>query len=63
MSGAPVATLDDLPAGPVRAVGFSSEPGDERLLLDTERSGFSRPAIWHVRTGERRDFDLPAWRR
>ncbi len=59
VSGTPVATLDDLPAGPVRAVGFSSEPGDERLLLNTERSGFSRPAIWHVRTGERHDFDLP----
>lgn len=58
-SGATVATLDDLPEGPVRAVRFSSVAGDDRLLLNTERSGFSRPAIWHPRTGERHDFDLP----
>lgn len=58
-TGAPVATLDDLPDGPVRAVRFSSVPGDDRLLLNTERSGFSRPAIWNVRSGERQDFDLP----
>jgi len=58
-SGDTVATLDDLPAGPVRAVRFSSVLGDDRLLLNTERSGFSRPAIWHPRTGERQDFDLP----
>lgn len=58
-TGTPVATLDDLPDGPVRAVRFSSAPGDDRLLLNTERSGFSRPAIWHVRSGERQDFDLP----
>lgn len=59
-TGATVATLDDLPDGPVRAVRFSSVAGDDRLLLNTERSGFSRPAIWHPRTGERHDFDLPA---
>ena len=59
-TGGTVATLDDLPDGPVRAVRFSSLPGDERLLLNTERSGFSRPAIWNVRTGARQDFDLPA---
>jgi acetyl esterase/lipase len=58
-SGTTVATLDDLPDGPVRGVRFSSVAGDDRLLLNTERSGFSRPAIWHPRTGERRDFDLP----
>lgn len=56
---ATVATLDDLPDGPVRAVRFSSVAGDDRLLLNTERSGFSRPAIWHPRTEERHDFDLP----
>ncbi len=52
-------TLDDLPSGPVRAVRFSAVAGDDRLLVNTERSGWSRPAIWHVRTGERHDFDLP----
>ncbi|WEK61685.1 MAG: prolyl oligopeptidase family serine peptidase [Candidatus Microbacterium colombiense] len=59
-TGATVATLDDLPDGPIRAVRFAAEAGDDRLLVNTERSGFSRPAIWHVRTGERVDFDLPA---
>ena len=59
VTGDTVATLDDLPAGPVRAVRFSSVTGDDRLLLNTERSGFSRPAVWNVRTGERQDFDLP----
>ena len=58
-TGDTVATLDDLPDGPVRSVRFSTVSGDDRLLLNTERSGFSRPAIWQVRTGERRDFDLP----
>lgn len=57
-TGETVATLDDLPDGPVRAVRFSPVTGDDRLLLNTERSGFSRPVIWHPRTGERRDFDL-----
>jgi dipeptidyl aminopeptidase/acylaminoacyl peptidase len=58
VTGDTVAALDDLPAGPVRAVRFSPLAGDDRLLLNTERSGFSRPAVWHPRTGERRDFDL-----
>lgn len=58
-SGDTVGVLDDLPDGPVRGVRFSTVADDERLLLNTERSGFSRPAIWHVRTGERQDFDLP----
>ncbi|MFD6056329.1 prolyl oligopeptidase family serine peptidase [Agromyces sp. NPDC060279] len=56
-SGAPVAVLDDLPAGPVRAVRFSPEPGDERLLVATERTGYVRPAIWDPLTGERVDFE------
>ncbi|MBO9521472.1 MAG: S9 family peptidase [Nocardioidaceae bacterium] len=54
-----VAVANDLPDGPVRAVRFSTEPGDDRLLLATERTGFARPAIWDPRTGERVDFDLP----
>lgn len=58
-TGARVAVLDDLPAGPVRGVRFSSVVGDDRMLLNTERSGFARPAIWNVRTGFRTDFDLP----
>ncbi|MFJ6533493.1 alpha/beta hydrolase family protein [Microbacterium sp. NPDC091662] len=59
VTGDTVATLDDLPDGPIRAVRFSSVTGDDRLLLNTERGGFSRPAVWNPRTGERHDFDLP----
>ncbi|MFK4730314.1 prolyl oligopeptidase family serine peptidase [Agromyces mediolanus] len=61
-SGEPVAVLDDLPAGPVRAVRFSSEPGDERLLVATERTGFARPAVWDPLSGARTDFDAPELR-
>lgn len=57
-SGAVVGVCNDLPAGPVRAVRFSSIPGDQRVLLSTERSGFARPAIWSPLSGERIDFDL-----
>ncbi len=58
-TGDEVAVLDDLPAGPIRAIRFSPEPGDPRVLVSTERSGFARPAIWNPLTGEREDFDLP----
>ncbi|MDW5595016.1 prolyl oligopeptidase family serine peptidase [Conexibacter stalactiti] len=61
-AGAVVGVCDDLPAGPVRAVGFARVPGDERLLLCSERSGFARPAIWAPRSGARVDFDLPQLR-
>lgn len=53
-----IAVLDDLPGGPVRGVRFSSIAGDDRLLVNTERGGFARPAIWSPRTGERTDFPL-----
>ncbi|MBX3195714.1 MAG: S9 family peptidase [Microbacteriaceae bacterium] len=56
-----VGILDDLPAGPVRAVQFSQLPDDPRLLACTERSGYARPAIWNPRTGDRTDFDLPGF--
>lgn len=58
-TGRVVATANDLPDGPVRAVRFSPTPGDPRVLLWTERSGFSRPAVWNPLTGDRRDYDLP----
>jgi dipeptidyl aminopeptidase/acylaminoacyl peptidase len=54
-----VAVANDLPDGPVRAVRFAGDPGDDRVLLATERTGCARPAIWNPRTGERVDFDLP----
>ncbi|MGO2110944.1 MAG: alpha/beta hydrolase family protein [Pseudoclavibacter sp.] len=58
-TGTIVGVCDDLPDGPVRAVRWSPVPGDQRVLLNTERSGFARPAIWSPLTGERMDFDLP----
>lgn len=54
----PVAVLNDLPAGPVRAVRFSPANGDSRLLVATERTGFARPAIWDPLTGDRVDYPL-----
>ena len=54
-----VAVLNDMPEGPLRGVRFSSVTGDDRVLVSTERSGFARPAIWNVRSGERVDFALP----
>ncbi len=57
-----IAVLNDLPAGPVRAVGFSRTTGDSRLLLATERTGFARPVIWDPLTGERIDYPLPQLR-
>jgi dipeptidyl aminopeptidase/acylaminoacyl peptidase len=54
----PAAVLNDLPAGPVRAVRFSPANGDSRLLVATERTGFARPAIWDPLTGERLDYPL-----
>ena len=58
-TGEPVAVLNDMPAGPVRAVRFSPEPGDERLLVATEKTGFLRPAIWDPESGARTDYTLP----
>lgn len=58
-SGAPVAVLNDMPAGPVRAVRFSPEVGDERLLVSTEQTGYARPAIWDPVSGARTDYPVP----
>jgi pimeloyl-ACP methyl ester carboxylesterase len=37
---------------------WSPVAGDERLALEHERAGESRPAIWDLRTGDRRDVQL-----
>ncbi|MEI6372345.1 MAG: prolyl oligopeptidase family serine peptidase [Actinomycetes bacterium] len=50
-----VATLSDGPLGPVRPVRFAQQPGDQRLLVTTEVSGFARPAVWNPISGERTD--------
>lgn len=41
------------------SAGFFPIAGDERLIANTNKSGYSRPVIWHPRTGERRDIELP----
>ena len=43
----------------VGGAGFSPLPGDERILAQTNTSGYNRPLIWDVRSGERQDLDLP----
>jgi dipeptidyl aminopeptidase/acylaminoacyl peptidase len=37
---------------------WSPVHGDERLAIEHERDGETRPAIWDLRTGERRDIRL-----
>lgn len=51
-----VATLSDGPVGPVRPVRFAQQPGDARLMVSTEASGFARPAVWNPLSGERTDI-------
>jgi acetyl esterase/lipase len=53
-----IGEVSDLPTGSVRAVMFSPLAGDLRLLCTTDRSGFTRPLIWHCRSGERKDIAL-----
>lgn len=58
-NGQVLGMLSDGPEAPVRAVRFSPVPGDQRILVSTERSGFSRPAIWDPLSGQRIDVDAP----
>ena len=43
----------------VASAGFSPIAGDERILAQSNASGYNRPLIWNARTGERQDLDLP----
>jgi dipeptidyl aminopeptidase/acylaminoacyl peptidase len=54
--------------GSVRPIGFAPIAGDGRLLATTNATGFARPVIWDVTTGDRTDIpltefegDLEAW--
>ncbi|MGW1208005.1 prolyl oligopeptidase family serine peptidase [Streptomyces sp. NPDC002499] len=51
--------LSDGPDAPVRVVRFSPVPGDARLLVSTERTGFARPCVWNPLDGSRTDIDAP----
>lgn len=57
-TGRRVGELSDLPTGSVRVIMFAPAAGDFRLLCTTDRSGFTRPCIWHCQKGERQDFPL-----
>ncbi|WP_405442947.1 prolyl oligopeptidase family serine peptidase [Streptomyces niveus] len=52
-------TLSDGPAEPVRGIRFSPVPGDDRLLVSTERTGHLRPCVWHHTARSRIDLDAP----
>ncbi|MEV6984319.1 prolyl oligopeptidase family serine peptidase [Sphaerisporangium sp. NPDC051017] len=56
-SGNVLAFLSDGVDGPVRAVRFSPVPGDPRVLVSTERTGFARPCVWNPLDGSRLDLD------
>lgn len=54
--------------GTIEPVGFAPLPGDPRLLATTNVTGFERPLIWNVETGDRTDLpfvgmegDIAAW--
>lgn len=44
--------------GGIVPVGFSPVAGDPRLLANTDATGFERPVIWSVDTGDRTDIPL-----
>ncbi len=46
------------PEGSIRPVGFSPVPGDTRLLVITDASGYDRPLIFDVATGDQTDIPL-----
>lgn len=39
-------------------IGFVPRADDERYLATSNQSGYTRPLIWHPRTGERHDLQL-----
>ena len=43
----------------IRPVAFAPLVGDSRLLAVTNRSGFDRPLIWDIESGDRVDIPLP----
>jgi dienelactone hydrolase/WD40 repeat protein len=44
--------------GSLTPVAFAPVPGDARLLATSDASGFERPVIWDVKTGDRIDLPL-----
>ena len=61
VDGKPLADLWDGPGRGLWAAEWSPVRGDQRLLVEHERTGVSRPLIWDAETGEVLDLevDLP----
>ena len=58
-TGKQLAELWDGAGTNLKALAFSPQPGDQRLLGATNRLGVERPFIWDVATNSRTDLDLP----
>ncbi len=58
-NGSTVAELWDGPGTSVEPFGFGPLPGDTRLLASETGTGYRRPLVWDVRSGERTPLDLP----
>jgi Tol biopolymer transport system component/dienelactone hydrolase len=56
--GREIARLSDGEESSVESVMFSPLTGDMRVLATSNRTGFNRPLLWNVRTGERVDIPL-----
>lgn len=56
-TGAAIADLEDKGRN-LDPAAWSPQAGDQRLAFTSEQGPFERPAIWDVRTGERRDLEL-----
>ncbi|MBA3691135.1 MAG: prolyl oligopeptidase family serine peptidase [Actinobacteria bacterium] len=57
-SGEVVGDLWDGEGLGLHPAAWAPEPGDPRLTVVHERDGIERPAIWDVRSGERRDLSI-----
>lgn len=44
--------------GSIQPVAFAPLPGDTRMLATSNVTGFNRPVIWDVKTGDRMDIPL-----
>ena len=56
-TGEVVADLSDGAEPSLQACAWSPVPGDDRLAIASDRTGWLRPGLWEPRTGERTDLD------
>jgi dipeptidyl aminopeptidase/acylaminoacyl peptidase len=57
--GTVVAEMREEGAASVLPHAFSPRAGDARLVATSDRSGYRRAFLWHPRTGEREELDVP----